>query len=109
MMCRIITSRGMGKTKQLMSEAYANNGIFVCQNARHMREKAAAYGFNHLNIMSFEDFISNIKEYPVHYAEDITVKGYRDVEGRRFYIDELEGFVNHICLNTCAGYSLSLE
>ena len=37
MMCRIIASRGMGKTKQLMSEAYENNGIFVCQNARHMR------------------------------------------------------------------------
>ena len=29
MMCRIIASRGMGKTKQLMSEAYENNGIFV--------------------------------------------------------------------------------
>ena len=45
---RIIAGRGTGKTKELMHEALANNGIFVCQNARHMKEKALAYGFNNL-------------------------------------------------------------
>jgi hypothetical protein len=45
MRSRIIASRGTGKTKELMRLALENNGIFVCQNARHMREKALAYGF----------------------------------------------------------------
>ena len=105
---RIIAGRGTGKTKELMHEALANNGIFVCQNARHMKEKALAYGFNHLKIMSYEEFIENIHDYPLSYC-DATVRGYRDPDGARFYIDELEGFVNFICLNTFEGYTLSLE
>ena len=103
---RIIRVRGTGKTKELMEQAYLNNGIFVCQNARHMREKAVAYGFTHLNIMSYEEFRDNIQEYD---AITFTLKGYKDPEGRKFYIDELEDFVSFICLNTLGGYSLSLE
>jgi hypothetical protein len=109
MRSRIIASRGTGKTKELMRLALENNGIFVCQNARHMREKALAYGFVGLQIMSFDEFISNIQDYPISYAPDITMRGYKDPDGRQFYIDEVEGFVNFICLNTFAGYSLSLE
>lgn len=109
MRSRIIASRGTGKTKELMRLALENNGIFVCQNARHMREKALAYGFVGLQIMSFDEFINNIQDYPISYAPDITMRGYKDPDGRQFYIDEVEGFVNFICLNTFAGYSLSLE
>jgi hypothetical protein len=29
-MYRIIASRGTGKTRALMEEAYKNNGLFVC-------------------------------------------------------------------------------
>ena len=105
---RIIASRGTGKTKALMYEALINNGIFVCQNAKEMREKANTYGFNHLKIMSFDEFICNIHDYPLNYC-DATIKGYRDPDGSRFYIDEIEGFVNFNCLNTFEGYTLSLE
>lgn len=109
MKSRIIAGRGTGKTKELMRQAVENNGIFVCQHARHMKEKAAAYGFPDLCIMSFDEFKENIQDYPLTYSDEITVRGYRDPEGRQFYIDELEGFVNYLCLNTCAGYTLSLE
>jgi hypothetical protein len=107
-MQKIIASRGTGKTKQLMYEAYHNNGIFVCQNVNHMREKANAYGFTGLNMISFYDFINNIHDYPLSWTET-TVRGYKDPEGKQFYIDEIEGFVQHICLNNLAGYTLSLE
>lgn len=109
MRSRIIASKGTGKTKELMRLAIENNGIFVCQNARHMKEKALAYGMQGLQVMSFEEFIENIQDYPLSYAPDKSVRGYKDPDGRPFYIDEVEGFVNFICLNTFAGYSLSLE
>ena len=35
---RIFGNCGTGKTKRLMEAAIANNGIFVCQNAMHMKE-----------------------------------------------------------------------
>lgn len=106
---KIISGRGTGKTKQLMEIASQNNGIFVCQNALHMREKANAYGFHKLNIISYRDFIDQIKCHPISYSDDMTIKGFKDSEGRLIYIDELEGFVQHICLNRFSGYSLSLE
>lgn len=44
---QIIGSRGIGKTKALIELASKNNGIIICQNATHMREKAKAYGYNY--------------------------------------------------------------
>lgn len=109
-MKRIIAGQGTGKTKQLMQEAYENNGIFVCQNDRHMREKANAYGFYRLSIMSFREFIDNIKkQYPINDTISYQIMGYKDPDGKQFYIDEIEGFVNFICLNTLGGYTLSWE
>lgn len=109
-MKRIIAGQGTGKTKQLMQEAYENNGIFVCQNDRHMREKANAYGFYRLSIMSFREFIDNIKkQYPINDTISYQIMGYKDPDDKQFYIDEIEGFVNFICLNTLGGYTLSLE
>ena len=105
---RIIASPGSGKTFNLMKQAAENKGVFVCQNAEHMREKAVAYGFSRLPIMSFEDFINSIQDYPLTYCNS-SIRGYRDPEGRKFYIDEIEGFVNFICLNTFGGYTSTLE
>lgn len=107
-MKRIVDYRGTGKTIALMEEAYNNNGIFVCQNPFHMREKAIEYGFSKLNIMSFNDFIENIHDNNISWVNK-TIKGYKDPEGRKFYVDEIEGFINFICLNTLGGYTLSLE
>lgn len=108
-MLKIISGRGTGKTKALMAEVLQNNGVLVCQNALHMREKANAYGFHGLSIMSYRDFIDNIQDYPLTYAPEQSIRGYKDEDNRSFYIDELEGFVQHLCLNKFAGYTLSLE
>ena len=104
-MFNIIEERGTGKTRKLMEEAYYNNGIFVCQNAYHMREKANAYGLRGLNIVSFEEFIENI--VPHNMYGDVMKQGYKDSEGRNIYIDELEGFVNFICFNKFKGYTIT--
>ena len=106
---RIISGRGTGKTRRLMEEAIQHNGIFVCQNALHMKEKANAYGLHGLQVMSYRDFIDEITEHPLSYSQDATIKGFKDEGGRPVYIDELEGFVQYICLNRFVGYSLSLE
>lgn len=105
---RIISGRGTGKTRQLMEAAIQNNGIFVCQNALHMKEKANAYGLHGLNVMSYREFIDEIKDHPLSYSE-MTIKGFKDSDGKPIYIDEIEGFVQHICLNRFMGYSFSLE
>lgn len=111
MIARIIDNRGTGKTKELIWKAYTNNGILVCQNERHMKEKAASYGIHNLDIISYRDFIDSIQKYPITYMEptDTYRLGYRNEDGKRFYIDELEGFVNFICLNTLGGYTLTKE
>lgn len=93
---RIISGVGTGKTKQLMYEAWHNNGIYVCQNEPRMREKANIYGFVGLKIISFSEFISDIMSQ--HLEADV-----------KFYIDELEEFVDYMCLNTLAGYTLSID
>ena len=104
-MYKLIEERGTGKTKQLMSEAYTNNGIFVCQNAIHMREKANAYGFTGLKIISFRDFIDDITEHNCY--ADVMIRGYKDGDNSPIYIDELEGFMNYLCLNKFKGYTIT--
>lgn len=106
---RIFGNCGTGKTKRLMEAAIANNGIFVCQNAMHMKEKANAYGLHGLQVMSYRELIDKITEHPLSYSQDMMIKGFKDEEGRPIYIDELEGFVQHICLNRFVGYSLTGE
>jgi hypothetical protein len=105
-MYKIIEGRGTGKTKRLMEEAYNHKGIFVCQNAMHMREKANAYGFTGLQIMSFKDFVEETKEHEFEYTS-IRAKGFHDDCGRKVYIDELEDFVNYLCFNKFKGYTIS--
>lgn len=105
-MYRIVASRGTGKTRALMEEAHQHNGIFVCQNALHMREKANAYGLQGLEIISFRDFISEIGPQEFEYT-NIVAPGYRHVLGKPVYIDELEGFLNYLCFNKFKGYTVS--
>ena len=107
-MYQVVAKRDSGKTKRLMEEALNNNGIFVCQNPYPASQKAQAYGFFGLQILSYDEFIENICEYPLTWTET-RVKGYRDPDGRKFYIDNINGFVNFICLNTLGGYSLTIE
>lgn len=104
---RVLGSSGTGKTKRLMEIAIENNGIFVCQNDMHMRAKASAYGLHGLQAMSYRDFIDEIKDHPVSWSDGMTIKGFKDEEGRPIFIDELEGFVQHLCLNRFVGYSLT--
>ena len=104
----IIESSGTGKSRRLMEEAYRNNGIFVCQNALHMREKANAYGLSGLKIVSFDEFINDIMPHP-SFSSEVLVTGYKDEEGRGIYIDELEGFTNFICLNKFKGYTITKD
>lgn len=106
-MFNIIEDRGTGKTKRLMEEAYKNNGIFVCQNAYPMREKANAYGFAGLKIVSFEEFIEDIHPYIMY--SDVTKQGYQGPNREPIYIDELEGFVNFICFNRFKGYTITKD
>ena len=104
----IIGGRGIGKTRQLMAACLANEGVFVCQNAERMREKASAYGFHGLKIVSYRDVIDDIKEHPLSYSET-TIKGYKSDDNDYFYVDELEGFTQYIFLNHLNGYTLSQE
>lgn len=106
-MLRLIGNKGTEKTKELMNEAYQNNGLFVCQNASHMIEKANAYGFNHLNIISYRDFIDDIQQYGL-VISDVSLKGYKDPEERPIYIDNLEGLIQYICFNKFKGYTIDL-
>ena len=55
-MYQIIDKRGSGKTSRLMLLAKENNGILVCQNPYAMKNKAQAYGFTDLTIISYKDF-----------------------------------------------------
>ena len=106
-MFNIIEDRGTGKTRRLMEEAYKNNGIFVCQNAYPMREKANAYGFVGLQIVSFEEFIENIRPYLMY--GDVMKQGFEGPNREPIYIDELEGFVNFICFNKFKGYTITKD
>lgn len=106
-MFNIIEDRGTGKTRRLMEEAYNNNGIFVCQNAYPMREKANAYGFTGLKIISFEEFIENIQPHTMY--SDVMKQGYKAPSGENIYIDELEGLVNFICFNKFKGYTITKD
>ena len=106
-MYRIIEDSCTGKTRRLMEEAYNNNGIFVCQNAEHMRVKANAYGLHGLTIVSFREFIDDIMPHIAY--SDVTVRGYKHPNGGDIYVDELEGLVNFICLNKFKGYTITKD
>ena len=55
-MYRIIDGRGTGKTSRLLLLAKENDGIVVCKNPDHMREKAYAYGLTGIDFASYYEY-----------------------------------------------------
>lgn len=89
-MIKIIDKKSSGKTSRLLLLAKENKGIIVCSNPQAMRYKAKQYGFEDIQVISYEDFIKfNYPEYT-------------------YYIDEIDKLLWTIC-PTSAGYTISLE
>lgn len=93
-MYRVINVADSGKTKQLMKEANECKGFIVCRNTNSMARKADAYGFKDVGILSYDDYFDLVK--------------YAKTKNLKFYIDELETFIEAICPGF-AGYSMTLE
>ena len=91
-MYRVLDGRGTGKTGRLMLLAKEVNGVLVCENPIAMRNKAQIYGLTGFDIISYSDYVQH--NYPFD---------------KLCFIDELESFVQFLCLNKFAGYTLSLE
>lgn len=108
-MVQIIGERSSGKTKELLFEVARTGGLLVCQDPIHMREKGYVLGLVGLNIMSYKDFIEHIQDHPLEYAPQYSHKGFKDERYKEIYVDELEGLMQHICLNRLSGYTLSKE
>jgi hypothetical protein len=66
---------GTGKTKELMEMASAANGTILTINKRALQVKAAAYGFDSLDIIDIEDLIygnyDDTKPLFVHKLDDV--------------------------------------
>ena len=87
-MYRIIDGRGTGKTSRLLLLAKENNGIVVCKNPDHMREKAYAYGLTGIEFVSYYDF-NPIYEYD-----------------KPVFIDEIDLYFKHLN-GAIKGYTIS--
>jgi len=53
----IARERGTGKTKELLYDAWRNNGQVLCINKRAIQSKAEAYGFIGLSIIDWNDIL----------------------------------------------------
>ena len=53
----IARGRGTGKTKELLYEAWKNNGQVLCMNKRAIQAKADVYGFTGLTIIDWNDIL----------------------------------------------------
>ena len=91
-MYRIVDKRGTGKTSRLLLLAKENNGIVICVNPLHAREKAHAYGLTGIDFMSYTEYITN-----------------SDKINKPIYIDDIEGFMSCLSRNNLSGYTLSNE
>ena len=91
-MYRIIDKKCSGKTSRLLLLAKENNGVVVCSNPEHMREKAYSYGITGIDFISYVDFA-----YELHLGNKFN---------RHIFIDELDKFFNYIEENII-GYTIS--
>lgn len=48
---------GTGKTRELMEEALAHDGVILTINKRALQKKAWDYGFDHLHIIDLADLL----------------------------------------------------
>lgn len=62
--------KGTGKTKALVAQAVAADGILVCENPIAMRERVHGYGIAGLEIISYEEVLTNKSTKPI-YIHDI--------------------------------------
>lgn len=97
-MYRIIDGRGTGKTSRLLLLAKENDGIVVCKNPGHMREKAYAYGLTGIDFISYQDFDRDVSE---SYESGNTYN-------KPVFIDELDNYLKHLQFNI-QGYTISNE
>ena len=88
-MYRIIDGRAQGKTSRLMLLAKENDAIIACADPKAMERKALGYGIIGLTFVPYD------KVMGYHYDKPV-------------YVDEIEGFLQHINRNI-NGYTLSTE
>lgn len=95
-MYRIIDKKSSGKTSRLLLLAKENDGIVVCKNPEHMREKAYAYGLTGIDFISYKDFDRDVSE------------GYEagTSYNKPVFIDELDNYLEHLQFNII-GYTIS--
>ena len=94
-MYRIIDKKCSGKTSRLLLLAKENNGIVVCSNPEHMREKAYSYGLTGIDFISY-----------AAYCEFLAGYGNKTLVGKPIFIDELDKFLN-IYDTEIQGYTIS--
>ena len=74
--------KGIGKTKMLLEQAQASNGIVVCKDPDTLRARAHRYGITGLEIISYKE-LDNYTEKPV-YIHDINkflTERFGDIKG----------------------------
>ena len=71
----IARERGTGKTKELLYEAFSNNGQVLTSNKRALQAKAEAYGYIGLEILDWNDMLYNqyndTKPLYIHKADEV--------------------------------------
>ena len=96
-MYRVIDSRGTGKTRKLLTECAANNGLFVTHHPASAIEKCAAYGLMPVQVMGYYEFL----------------QGHARGINKPVYIDEVEYFIQDVVRSSggkdLAGYTLNKE
>ena len=93
-MYRIIDKKCSGKTSRLLLLAKEKNGIVVCANPDHMRDKAYGYGITGIDFISYIDFA-----YELHLGNKFD---------KPVFIDELDNYFNYLEENI-VGYTISNE
>lgn len=69
---KIIREPSTGKTKELIDICAKEGAILACKNPEAMRVKAYAYGYKNVELISYEDYLINSKQYNGNvYFDDI--------------------------------------
>ena len=115
-MYRIIDSKGTGKTSRLLLLAKENDGIVVCAYPNFLREKAYAYGLTGIDFLSYNEFITQIKDNNLQvtmtnvkgelYNQEVIIPGF--ISEKPVFVDDLEALFNKMCFKF-SGYTLNME
>lgn len=91
-MTKIMGSRGIGKTYELLRIANEEGAIVGCNNVNALREMAKQHGFENVEILPYHMLFAN---------------GYNN-RSKNVYIDEVEGYLRAAVIGI-KGYSMSME